>query len=149
MKPLPVKSTFWNIFPELLKYQSWIFRWKQISCLEVFFDISWGNLWSEHLSVQLSGLTFFLTECLIQACKAMFLSRVMNLPVLNTLHWELWAATELMCVMIIQIVNTGIISSRWDLRTAFAEESAGTSPQCSRPHNKGQGSSQDESYNWN
>lgn len=53
---------------------------------------------------------------------------------------------ELMCVMVIQIVNTGIISSRWDPHAAFAEESVGMSPQCSRPHNKGRRISQD-SYN--
>lgn len=42
---------------------------------------------------------------------------------MNTLHWVPCAAIELMCFMIIQIVNTGIISSRWDFHTAFAEES--------------------------
>lgn len=80
----------------------------------------------------------------------MLLSTVTNPPALlleNTLHWVLCAAIELMCVSIVQTVNTGIISSRWDFHTAFAEDSVGTSSQCSRPHNKGQGTSQDDSYN--
>lgn len=99
-------------------------------------------------SIQASSLTFSLAEYVIQACRAMLVSAVTNLPVLllySTLHWELCARVELMCVMIIQIVNTGIIS-RWDPHAAFAEESVETSSQCSRSHNKGRGSSQG-SYN--